>query len=177
MSENPDFLPEGNEKWLSDLLSGFGNEENTGNSSENDSYEDALLDSMTPEDRDKTQFAGLYLFTFYTDYQMKAPESMEAAAIKMMRTLASFLENGFVESGNDRFRVGDRYPDITVRHAQIAARYGIWQASNNIANSIKGTDTHNSNKIMFTYFSILSEISKTAVEMEDKRRQRDQGNI
>ena len=168
MSENPNFFNEEDNLWLEGLMNGFESEE----------FDDSFLDSISPKDQQKVQVAGACLGYLYSDREMQMPENLEQEALKMMRSLAGALEHLGLRNGEgEMIRIGDIFPDLSVRHAYLAARLGRRDFKNRIDNVSLGTQADEEDITWYSYFNVLSEISKTAVELENRRKSREQENL
>lgn len=169
--ERPDFLPEGDYEWLDGLLKELPHQQAE---PLQDSTGRIDFDQFNELEKDNIRVA----FQFVnTTYQKFIPEvvDVDRSALEMMRSLAFFLENFAVERDGTRVRVCDLYPNVTVRHVQTAARLRLQEAEDMLKGALAGTDRHRDLGIYKTHFTNLLEVSVRAVEMEDRRKQREQG--
>lgn len=176
MAENPNFLPEGDSSWLNELMENFG--EGTPSPREENPLPDISLKDISVEQQSRVFLAQEFLLANYPNREMKSPDNLDLEALKMMRLLAEFVKHGVVQVNNEPpFRIEDRYPDINVRHAYIAARYSQQMALEEIKKSAPGTIENSLLSVRHSFFSVLTQISGKAVELEDKRKMREQGDL
>ena len=163
MAENPF-----DESWLDSVMDGFGETEGT-NSVDED------LDNISPENSQKMWVASHYLAAYYPPVDPGLLERTEDAAFKMMRTLAHFLENAWLDVEGEKIRVGDTFPTVGVSHINLIARYNLRDVKNELRSSVEGTTAHAMRIGRQSYFSAIAKISEKAMEFEEKRRKREEG--
>lgn len=160
MSEDPHFFSENDDQWLDGILSDF------------DAQEEVFdFDSMTNEEKIRVRIAEEFLVRSHPSLDLPMPEDLDKAAIRMMGGLASFKHEVGISFGNEQFIIEDKFPDVSVRHAYVAARINLTAIQENLRESMG-----NAHELVVyeRYYSILSEISKKAVELENRRIMLDQ---
>lgn len=160
MSEDPHFFSENDDRWLEGILSGLSEQEEVFD------YE-----SMTRDEQIRVRIAEQFLAISNPNPELSMPEDIEKAATRMMGGLASFKHMAHMIIGKENFVIEDKFPDLTVRHAYVAARINLDAIQQNLRES---GGTAPELEVYERYYSILSEISKKAVELENNRLMRDQ---
>lgn len=162
--ESPDFFLSGDDgKWLDDALKGFGEEEQS-------DPKDFDLDNLSPEDIERARITGFFLRYRYQNSNYLNMIDADRAAIDMMGSLARFLERGQIATSSGSIRIGDRYPDITVRHVNLYAKLGLRDVEGELLTSVQGTEAHSMRLMRRSLFSKIESISSRAMEFEEKRK-------
>ncbi|MDO8270192.1 MAG: hypothetical protein Q7T54_06005 [Candidatus Levybacteria bacterium] len=176
MAENPNFLPEGDNSWLSELMGNFG--EDTPSPQEESPLPDISLKDIPPEQQSRIFLAQEFLLANYPNRKLNPPDNLDLEAIKMMRLLADFVKHGVVQVNDEQpFRIEERYPDINVRHAYMAAKLSLQFALEEIQKTAPGTAENSLLSAKHSFFSVLTQISGKAVELEDRRKMHEQDNL
>lgn len=133
---------------------------------------------MEPATQKEWQQMGVlipYFQSTYPDRYMTRPEDITKEALRMMRTLAAFCEEAGIKTEDGTIkRVGEMYPDMSVRFTYFSLSH-FWQSANDMKEkSLLGTDRKKMSEAMENYFGVLKDIALEAVRLEDLRKMREQ---
>lgn len=169
--ESPDFLPPGDDgNWLEGLLGNLPEGEQLPAAEPVPANVDADLDTITSADLAMAEMSGHYLSFHYKDPNIQRPEDIDKEALSMLRTLANFVEYAGMQTSQGFVRVGDRFPDLNIRHVNLRSRLVLRQIERDLQTSIEGTTAHGLRIQGKSYFSVIKEISAKAMEFEEKRK-------